>query len=349
MMRHFRSLLTLGALAALVLTGCSQGSIDPGDSDGTGSGASDGEALVDTATVAALTGAPIEAGSLSRPALSAKVDNHPSARPQVGLDQTDIVFEELVEGGMTRYLAVWHSQLPAEIGPVRSVRPMDPEIVSPFGGVFAYSGGQVRFIQLMQAAPVYNAIHGQPDTESTFYRTDAKVAPHNVLVKAPELIEQHLDLAAPPKMFDYAAALAESTAVLEGVALTSVETSFSGFSSPSWEWDATQEKFVRFQTNGAADSASSGNQLAATNVVVLFVNIEVIEDIPTTRLVSQGTGYVATGGSIIEITWIKASPESPIVLTTQAGNPVLLGIGNTWVELLPSDSSDVDAGSVTIN
>jgi hypothetical protein len=133
------------------------------------------------------------------------------------------------------------------------------------------------------------------------------------------------------------------------VALTSVETSFSGFSSPSWEWDATQEKFVRFQTNGAADSASSGNQLAATNVVVLFVNIEVIEDIPTTRLVSQGAGYVATGGSIIEITWIKASPESPIVLTTQAGNPVLLGIGNTWVELLPSDSSDVDAGSVTIN
>jgi len=349
MMRHFRSLLTLGALAALVLTGCSQGSTDPGDSDGTGSGTSDGEALVDTATVAALTGAPIEAGSLSRPALSAKVDNHPSARPQVGLDQTNIVFEELVEGGMTRYLAVWHSQLPAEIGPVRSVRPMDPEIVSPFGGVFAYSGGQVRFIQLMQAAPVYNAIHGQPDTESTFYRTDAKVAPHNVLVKAPELIEQHLDLAAPPKMFDYAAALAESTAVLEGVALTSVETSFSGFSSPSWEWDATQEKFVRFQTNGAADSASSGNQLAATNVVVLFVNIEVIEDIPTTRLVSQGTGYVATGGSIIEITWIKASPESPIVLTTQAGNPVLLGIGNTWVELLPSDSSDVDAGSVTIN
>ena len=250
---------------------------------------------------------------------------------------------------MTRYLAVWHSQLPAEIGPVRSVRPMDPEIVSPFGGVFAYSGGQVRFIQLMQAAPVYNAIHGQPDTESTFYRTDAKVAPHNVLVKAPELIEQHLDLAAPPKMFDYAAALAESTAVLEGVALTSVETSFSGFSSPSWEWDATQEKFLRFQTNGAADSASSGNQLAATNVVVLFVNIEVIEDIPTTRLVSQGTGYVATGGSIIEITWIKASPEAPIALTTQAGNPVLLGIGNTWVELLPSDSSDVDAGSVTIN
>ncbi len=349
MVRHIRSLLALGAVAALVLTGCSSESSDGGDVDSGGATSSGGEAVVSDATVAALTGEPIEAGSLSRPALSAKVDNHPSARPQVGLDEADIVFEELVEGGMTRYLAVWHSKLPAEIGPVRSVRPMDPEIVSPFGGVFAYSGGQVRFIQMMEAAPVYNAIHGQPDTESTFYRTSAKVAPHNVLVKAPELIEQHLNLSAPPKMFDYAASLAESTAVLEGTPLASVNTRFSGFSSPSWEWDGTQNKFVRFQTNGAADSASSGNQLAATNVIALFVGIDVIEDIPTTRLVSQGTGYVATGGSIIEITWIKASPESPIVLSTQSGNPVLLGIGNTWIELLPNDSSDVDAGSVTIN
>jgi hypothetical protein len=264
------------------------------------------------------------------------------------LDEADIVFEELVEGGMTRYLAVWHSKLPAEIGPVRSVRPMDPEIVSPFGGVFAYSGGQVRFIQMMEAAPVHNAIHGQPDTESTFYRTSAKVAPHNVLVKAPELVEQHLDRSAPPKMFDYAASLAESTAVLEGSPLASVNTRFSGFSSPSWEWDGTLNKFVRFQTNGAADSASSGNQLAATNVIVLFVGVDVIEDIPTTRLIAQGKGYVATGGSIIEITWSKADAEAPIVLSTQAGSPVLLGIGNTWVELLPNDSSDVDAGSVTI-
>lgn len=349
MVRHIRSLLALGAVAALVLTGCSSDSTDGGGADSGGATSSGGEAVVSDATVAALTGEPIEAGSLSRPALSAKIDNHPSARPQVGLDEADIVFEELVEGGMTRYLAVWHSKLPAEIGPVRSVRPMDPEIVSPFGGVFAYSGGQVRFIQMMEAAPVYNAIHGQPDTESTFYRTSAKVAPHNVLVKAPELIEQHLDRSAPPKMFDYAASLEESTAVLEGNPLASVNTRFSGFSSPSWEWDGTQNKFVRFQTNGAADSASSGNQLAATNVIVLFVGIDVIEDIPTTRLVSQGTGYVATGGSIIEITWIKASPESPIVLSTQSGSPVLLGIGNTWIELLPNDSSDVDAGSVTIN
>jgi hypothetical protein len=343
-----RSLFALGAIVALVVAGCSSDASDSPDAPAAGEVTTEGTAIVDTAITAALTGAEIEAGSLSRPALSGKIDNHPSARPQVGLDEADIVFEELVEGGMTRYLAVWHSSLPAEIGPVRSVRPMDPEIVSPFGGVFAYFGGQVRFVQMMQAAPVYNVILGQEGTEDLYYRTTAKVAPHNVLVALPGLVEQHLDLPAPAPQFVYAPSVEAATAVVEGSPLAAITTRFSGFSSPSWEWDGTQGKFLRFQTNGAADSASSGNQIGATNVIVLFVNIDVIEDIPTTRLVSQGTGYVATGGSIVEVNWIKATPESPIVLSTVGGTDVLLGVGNTWIELLPAEASDVDAGSVVI-
>lgn len=344
-----RSFCALIAVAALALAGCASDDGATEDDVVTTGGAESPEAIVDTATVAALTGETIEAGSLSRPALSGKIDNHPSARPQVGLDEADIVFEELVEGGLTRYIAVWHSSLPAEIGPVRSVRPMDPEIVSPFGGIFAYSGGQVRFIQMMQEAPVYNAIHGQPDTEETFYRTSAKVAPHNVLVKAPELVDQHLDLPAPERQFAYAPSVEESTAVVAGSPVTSMNPRFSGFSSPTWEWDGTQGRFLRFQTNGAADSASSGNQIFATNVIVLQVGIDVVEDIPTTRLVNQGRGWIATGGSIVEINWFKATPESPIILTTDDGEEVLLGAGNTWLQLIPNDSSDVEAGVLTIN
>ena len=344
-----RSFFALVAVAALALSGCAGDDAATDDEVVTTEGGESAEAIVDDATVAALTGETIEAGSLSRPGLAGKIDNHPSARPQVGLDEADIVFEELVEGGLTRYIAVWHSSLPAEIGPVRSVRPMDPEIVSPFGGIFAYSGGQVRFIQMMQEAPVYNAIHGQPDTEETFYRTSAKVAPHNVLVKAPELVDQHLNLPAPERQFAYAPSVEESTAVVAGSPVTSMNPRFSGFSSPTWEWDGTQGTFLRFQTNGAADSASSGNQIFATNVVVLQVGIDVVEDIPTTRLVNQGKGWVATGGSILEINWFKATPESPIILTTDDGEEVRLGVGNTWIELIPNDSSDVEAGVLTIN
>src|SRR6478735_7747206 len=150
---------------------------------------------------APLTGVAVEdPATLAHPSLAAKIDNHPDARPQVGLQATDLVFEELVEGGLTRYVAVWHSNVPAEIGPIRSIRPMDPDIISPFGGIVAYSGGQLRFVAIMQQTDVYNAIHGQSDTADVMYRTKTKSAPHNVLVLAPQLIGMHSDLAPPPQL-----------------------------------------------------------------------------------------------------------------------------------------------------
>jgi hypothetical protein len=96
--------------------------------------------------------------------------------------------------------------------------------------------------------------------------------------------------------------------------------------------------------------ASGGNQIAADNVIALFVDIVTIQNIPTTLLVSQGKGWVASGGSIIEINWSKATPESPIVLSTLGGAEVLLAKGQTWIELLPSENSsdDISAGSVNI-
>ena len=354
MAKATRSFFALIAVAAFALAGCASDATSPEETATTGEVTDETGAIVDNSSVAVLTGVEIEPGSLAKPALSAKIDNAPMARPQVGLDYADIVFEELVEYGVTRYLAVWHSNVPAEIGPIRSVRPMDPEIVSPFGGIFAYSGGQTRFIQMMQAAPVVNEIHScdrnrKPvDADCLWYRSTGNVAPHNVLLLAPEMIERHQDVGAPQQMFDYAPTAEEASAVVEGQPLVSLNTRFSDFSFPTWEWDGTQGKFLRFQTSGAADVAASGKQLAVDNVVVLFVNIDVIENIPTTRLVAEGTGWVASGGSIIEITWVKQTPESPIVMTTLGGAEVLLAQGQTWIGLLPSDDSDVPAGSITI-
>lgn len=297
--------------------------------------------------LAPLTGlaAPDES-SLTRAALSAKIDNHPGARPQVGLESADIVFEELVEGGLTRYVVVWHSTVPNEVGPVRSVRPMDPDIVSPFGGILAYSGGQQRFVEAMMDTPVENAIHGQPDMEDFFYRSSDKVAPHNVIVKAPELIAFFGDLGAPPPQFGYAPTLAESSAVRSGEPVASFVTRFSSFSSPGWTYDEALSRYLRSQTNGAADVALSGDQLSATNVVTLFVGIEVIQDIPTTFLVGSGDGYVASGGSLLPIRWSKDQPEAPIVLTDGSGQRVLLAPGPTWIELLPAEGSGVPAGEL---
>jgi hypothetical protein len=282
-----------------------------------------------------LTGEAIPAGSLTAPSLAAKVDNHPDARPQFGLERTDIVFEELVEGGLTRYVAVWHSDVPAEIGPVRSIRPMDPDIVSPLGGIIAYSGGQYRFVVLMQQTNVYNAIHGQADTADLMYRVDGRPSPHDVLVRAPKLIARHLDLKAPAQQFAFAPDVAGSSAVLEGAPTASMTLRFSDASKPSWKWNAERGVWQRRQ-NGSPDRDTSGASLSAVNVVVVRVPVSYGLGVPKTELIGSGEAWVSSGGMTIHGKWSKGSARAPIRLVDDTGTVIQLAPGNSWVELVPT-------------
>ncbi|MFB2596926.1 DUF3048 domain-containing protein [Herbiconiux sp. P17] len=293
---------------------------------------------------APLRGTLVAADSLKNPSLAAKIDNHEDARPQIGLDRTDIVFEELVEGGITRYVAIWQSDVPELIGPVRSIRPMDPDILSSFGGIVAFSGGQEQFVDMMRAAPVYSAIHGQSDTESTFSRMDGRDSPHDVVVKASDLVGEHSDLAAPAQQFAYSFDVPSSTAAVDGTPTGSLDLVFSDARFPSWVWDAPSAKFLRLQ-EGSPDLDDSGAQLSATNVVTLRVD-EVYDydaEVPRAVLVASGEAWVSTGGKTVHATWVKDAPTSPIRLVDDLGATVRLAPGNTWVELVP-----VDAGSVTV-
>jgi Protein of unknown function (DUF3048) C-terminal domain len=216
---------------------------------------------------------------------------------------------------------------------------MDPDIISPLGGIVAYSGGQSRFVEMMRAAPVYNAIHGQRDTDDTFFRGDNADAPHNVLVKAPEVIAQHLELAPPQQLFAFAESIAAATATKEGTPTAGMDMRFGSASSPSWNWDAVSERWVRLQTGGAPDTDASGAQLSAVNVVVLRVPVQVIQSIPTTQLIGSGEAWISTGGATVRASWSKTSMTAPIRLLDANGVAVRLAPGNTWVELVPLGGS----------
>jgi hypothetical protein len=285
--------------------------------------------------LAPLTGEVVEVGSATAPAFAAKIDNHPDARPQVGLDRADVVWEILVEGGLTRYIAVWQSDIPDEIGPIRSVRPVDPSIVAPQGGIIAYSGGQSRFVVAMQQAPVYNAIHGQRDTADTMFRGQNAPAPHNVLVRATQIVAEQSALPAPPQQFAFAESIAAATATKEGAATTRIDLRIGGSATPAWVWSADQQSFLRYMTGGRPDVATGGAQLTAVNVVTLRVSVQVIQSIPTVNLIGQGEAWVSTGGATVPATWIKSSLTDPIRLIDANGVAVRLAPGNTWVELVP--------------
>ena len=295
---------------------------------------------------APLTGLLYEEGTnldIVGPVVMAKIDNSEEARPQVGLNSTDIVFDEMVEGGLTRFLAVWHSKIPTTFGPVRSVRPMDPDIASPFGGILCFSGGQKIFVQAMAKTNVYSATETNQLSAGTFKRVTDRTAPHNVFVSAHKLQHKHENLPAPAKMFEFSADAASSSASVAGTAVTKLTVTFPA-AKPSWTWNASQSLWLRSYGSDKHKDAADNSQIHANNVVVLKVKIDnsypdpKYNHIPRTVLIGGGSGWLFSNGKKISVSWTKANQKDPIHLIDKAGAPVMLAPGNTWFELMPRDS-----------
>ena len=307
---------------------------------------------------APLTGVTLEEGSVgtesfSAPAVSCKIDNVFAARPQYNLNKADLVFVQQVEGGVTRLVGVWQSQPVTQVGPVRSVRPMDADTIAPIGGIFCFSGGQAPFVKAVNDLGVYMASETseQADGKGSFSRSSSKPAPHNVIVDMALLQSQHLDKAAPGKVFDFVAFDGETesyepASTDAGAPTTHVTIKYPGAAS-YWEGDGSGN-MIREQDGAAHLDGATNEQIRAKNVVVLKVKIDTsIRDgrygfIPRTVLIDSGTAWVFVDGKRIKGTWSKTSQTGPISLLDEARAPIKLAPGTTWVELMPTN------GTITI-
>jgi hypothetical protein len=296
--------------------------------------------------VAPLTGLPDTSGATtSRPSLAVKVDNAPEARPQSGLDVADIVYEEVVEGGVTRFIAILHSAAPPLAGPVRSVRPMDPDILSAYHGLFAYSGGIPAFVSLMRKAPVQDV---NVDVATDAYSWDkARRAPYNTFISPEKLWPKAKgDNAKPPQaMFDFRAA-GEPFGDADA---PHVSIRYSPRASATYDWDAGAGTWKRGQ-NGTPHMTASGVQIAPQNLIVQFVTTRTLNyvdqsgsNVVESNVVGSGDAWILSGGRVTKGRWSKASETAPTKYTDAAGNPVKLTAGRTWVHFAPVGSA-VTAG-----
>lgn len=283
-----------------------------------------------------LTGLEAGAGEEFGPVLSVKVENSPSARPQAGLEHADVVWEQLVEGGLTRFLAMYHSDLPGEVGPIRSVRAMDAAIAGPVGGVFAFSGGFEEYVWSIRAAGILTASDDAGDPG--FYRVPDRRREHSLFGDPGRFLAAGGGQEPPAPMFAFAAGDDAPTAEAAGQAAGRVTLRFPA-STPSWEWTGTA--WARHE-RGQPALAASGRPLEAANVVVLRVTIRDTgrrdgagARVPETVLTGEGPAAVFTAGHVVEGTWEKGGPTEALVLKA-GGEEVLLAPGTTWVELLPT-------------
>jgi hypothetical protein len=286
-----------------------------------------------------------------RPAVAVKIENTSQARPQSGLQHADVVWETIVEFQVSRLVAVFHSQLPEEIGPVRSVRPMDIAIASPLRAPFVFSGGQPAILQL-----VYNS-NLQPISHDAgadgLYRIRSRSAPHNVYASLTTILAQaDADHAAPPvEQFAFALRPELASAVRAGTPATTLSFRLSSASTPNWAWDAGRGQWLRSEGSSAHMDAVTGAQVGATNVVSVVAghpdsgyDAQNAAPIPTYELVGEGDAVVATGGMTIPARWRKAAEDQPLQLFDAAGAPILLAPGNTWVELVPAGDGSLTVG-----
>ena len=317
--------LSISALA--VLAACS-GSSSSSDTSGS----------VDTAVtettvgvvVDPLTGLPNQdASTLDRPAMVVKIDNHPSARPQLGINQADIIFEENVEK-LTRYAAVFHSQGSDPVGPIRSGRFQDINLVGSLNKpLFVWSGGNEKVSAAIKDSDLVDLSYTVANKDGGFARDSDRSAPHNLIAETTKLWTLAPEgSSGPQQQFAYRSASDANASTSKDV--VGVKVSMDGV-KVQWDWDKTTKEFLRIQ-DGTAVVDPDDVQLAVPNVVVLEVEYSNNYS-PTSKTLGGGKAYVFTNGVVYEGTWSRETRLVPFTLKDSAGAEIKLTPGQTFVEV----------------
>ena len=264
--------------------------------------------------------------------VTVKVDNTDAARPQAGLGGANLVVEELVEGGMTRLAAVYWDELPKEVGPVRSMRTTDIDIVTPTKGLLAASGAARRPTAAIKRAQIRTIVPGG----KAFTRDSNRRAPYNLMLDVSALSKSLEDRPVPGDYFRWAA---PDAAVPKGKPAKRASVRFSAFHTTDWSfrkgsgWTRQEEL------------APAGDRYKVENLLVLRVRVRDagyrdVAGNPVPETVFKGKGgkaWLLRGGQVVDARWSKAGPGAKVNLTGPGGAALPLPVGRTWIELMPDE------------
>jgi hypothetical protein len=277
-----------------------------------------------------LTGLERTGKAPKHPVIVTKVDNTSSSAPQVGLGSADLVVEELVEGGYTRLAAFYYSKVPAEIGPVRSMRASDISIV-PEGATVVTSGAAAITIKRINGAGIPWITEGAAGV----YRENTRSAPYNLFAHLADISKRLKADEEPPPYLPWGT---EADLPKGGKARTL--TADFGAHTTSWQ----------FQDGGYVNTdsyAAEGDQFPADSVLVLRVKVgdagyrdPAGYPVPETKFEGKGSALLFHGGRVIRGTWTKDGLTGAIELSTKDGD-LTVPAGHVWVELVPAVNGEV--------
>jgi hypothetical protein len=285
---------------------------------------------------APLTGVPMPKLP-SRPAVTVKISNTPDAHPQRGLGDADVVFVEPITASTTRLAAVFHSRLPTQVGPVRSLRPMDAALLGPTKGVVANTMAARWVLAYFDKVTDVDNFGTLTDAGGTYRLDPHRRAPNHVFAQPAKLFALTKRTAPPPPYFSYAPEITEATAVRAGTPAASVQIGYGGPATATWRYQAQSKRWIRAE-QWSPHRIEGDGQVAADNVLVLRAAPDrgfprAGESMTVLDFTDAfGPLQLFTGGKVVTGRWAKAGVNEPFTFTGPDGKRLLLNPGTTWVE-----------------
>lgn len=292
-----------------------------------------------------LNGLPMAKEAILQRPIAVMFDNQISARPQAGLNQADIVYEAFVEGQITRYMGVFQSSLPTDIGPVRSARPYFVALALENDSYYAHIGGSVEAKEDIKRLKVAD-IEGLVTKDGIYWRKSHKKKPHNMYASSTSLLEwaqvkKYRDTSEfEPLSFGVTSGLdaAASHPIVKVIYKQGTQKDSVGYFI-EFVYNVETARYDRLVNGKPHTDEVTKEQLVAQSVIVQLAKTRVIdqEGRLSMAVVGKGTGYYFCAGKVMPITWEKATEASRTHYFDSLGQPLVLNPGKLWIQLVPMD------------
>jgi len=264
------------------------------------------------------------------PVLAVKIDNISQARPQTGLGRADIVYVLPVEGGLTRFMAIFSSRFPPVVGPVRSAREDDLELLRQFGRpAFAYSGAQPHLLPVVERARIVDLYSG---LAGGYYRDDRRIAPYNLYAHTRTLLAEAKGAS---KAHDIGFRFGPAPSGGSPAASRTVTYPAATF---RFTWSGARKRWLVWMDGSRAQTTDTG-QLSAATVVIQYTIVRKSRFIewgalpPYAESTGSGRAVVLRDGHAYQAHWSRPTADGGTTFTTPSGQPMTFARGPVWVLL----------------
>lgn len=297
-----------------------------------------------------LTGMPVDEEYANSRPIAVMMNNIKEALPQLGNSQADIIYEILEEGGITRMLGVFQSVEDVEtIGSIRSTRPYYLELVLGHDAILLHAGGSEEAYSKIKQWNVasLDCVNG-PYLGSLMWRDQGRIQSHGSVHSVVTTGEKILELLPTYGLrlehnedYKYVMQFAEDGTPADGQQALKIKVPFSGYKTGVFIYDSATGKYVVEEYGSAYVDGNTGEQVAVTNVLILKTSCNVIPGDSSGHIavdLTKGEGWYACGGKMIPILWSKDSISAQLIYTTVDGEPLTLGAGTSYVNIIPLSS-----------